>query len=72
MGRWHDTTRRARFSPAVARDIVRQIPAGKYLHFMAIITQHVLQLGYDYGDEFEFGFDLILNGLERVQGEARC
>jgi hypothetical protein len=25
----------------------------------------VLQAGYDYGDEFEFGLDLILDGLER-------
>lgn len=22
--------------------------------------------GYDYGDEFEYGLDLILDGLERV------
>jgi hypothetical protein len=26
--------------------------------------------GYDYGDEFEYGLDLILNGLERVRGTA--
>jgi hypothetical protein len=24
-----------------------------------------LQPGYDYGDEFEFGLDLILDGLEK-------
>ena len=27
--------------------------------------EHVLQPGYDYGDEYEFGLDLILDGLEK-------
>jgi len=26
--------------------------------------QHILRSGYDYGDEFVFGLDLILDGLE--------
>jgi len=26
--------------------------------------------GYDYGDEFEYGLDLILDGLERVWNAA--
>jgi hypothetical protein len=26
--------------------------------------------GYDYGDEFEYGLDLILDGLERAAGES--
>jgi hypothetical protein len=26
--------------------------------------------GYDYGDEFEYGLDLILDGLERMRGAA--
>jgi hypothetical protein len=30
----------------------------------------VMKPGYDYGDEFEYGLDLILNGLERVRGTA--
>ena len=25
-----------------------------------------MQPGYDYGDEFEYGLDLILEGLERA------
>ena len=28
-----------------------------------LATEHVLQPGYDFGDEFEFGLDLILDGL---------
>jgi hypothetical protein len=26
----------------------------------------LLQPGYDYADEFEFGLDLVLDGLERL------
>jgi hypothetical protein len=26
--------------------------------------------GYDFGDEFEYGLDLILDGLERVRPDA--
>jgi hypothetical protein len=29
-----------------------------------------MKAGYDYGDEFEFGLDLILDGLKRVQDSA--
>ena len=29
-----------------------------------------MQPGYDYGDEFELGLDLILDGLERMRDEA--
>ena len=28
-------------------------------------TDYYLQPGYDFGDEFEFGLDLILDGLDR-------
>jgi hypothetical protein len=28
-------------------------------------VEHVLQPGYDYGKEFEFGLELMLDGLER-------
>jgi hypothetical protein len=30
-------------------------------------TGHVLQPGYDYGDEFAFGLELILDGLDRAR-----
>jgi hypothetical protein len=32
----------------------------------------VMKPGYDYGDEFEFGLDLILDGLNRVQDSAKA
>ena len=33
--------------------------------------EHVLQPGYDYGSEFEFGLDLVLDGLENARKTAR-
>ncbi len=30
-----------------------------------LATEHVLKPGYDHGNEFEFGLELILDGLER-------
>jgi AcrR family transcriptional regulator len=51
----------------VAQGIFEQMPQDRYPHFVELATQHVLQPGYDYGDEFEFGLDLILDGLERLK-----
>jgi AcrR family transcriptional regulator len=50
----------------VAREIAGQMPAGEYPNLMEMATGHVLQSGYSYGDEFEIGLDLILDGLERL------
>ena len=44
-----------------------RFPAGEYPHLTELTVEHVLQPGYDYGDEFEFGLDLILDGLERAR-----
>jgi AcrR family transcriptional regulator len=51
----------------VARSIMAEFPADAYPHLAELAVQHVLQPGYDYGDEFEFGLDLILDGLERAR-----
>ena len=39
-------------------------PANDYPPLTEIAVEHVLQPGYDYGDEYLFGLDLILDGLE--------
>jgi AcrR family transcriptional regulator len=49
----------------LAETILRQLPADEYPHFIEFTTKHVLQPGYDYGNEFGFGLELILDGLER-------
>jgi AcrR family transcriptional regulator len=44
-----------------------QFPAEDYPHLAELTIEHVLLPGYDYGDEFEFGLDLVLDGLERAR-----
>jgi AcrR family transcriptional regulator len=51
----------------VAEMILKQLPAGEYPYLTELTVEHVLQPGYDYGNEFEFGLDLILDGLERLR-----
>jgi AcrR family transcriptional regulator len=51
----------------VAQNILRQIPADEYPHLAEMIIEHAMKPGYDYTKEFEFGLDLILDGLEETQ-----
>lgn len=48
---------------AVGR-ILAQMPAGEYPHLTEIAVEHVMRPGYDYGAEYAFGLDLILDGLQ--------
>ena len=54
----------------LAEKIIDPMPAGLYPHLMEFTTEHVLQPGYDFLAEFEFGLDLILDGLEAAAGQA--
>ena len=54
----------------VAQDILKQLPADQHPHFAEMIVEHAMKPGYDYADEFEFGLDLILDGLERLRENA--
>jgi hypothetical protein len=51
----------------LAQTIMQRFPADEYPHLTELTVEHVLQPGYDYGNEFEFGLDLILDGLERAR-----
>lgn len=53
-------------SAGLAQMIMARFAAGEYPHLTELTVEHVLKPGYDYGDEFEFGLDLILDGLERA------
>lgn len=50
----------------LAEAILEGMPAGEYPHLTELAMKHVLQPGYEFGNEFEFGLDLILDGLERA------
>ena len=54
----------------VAQEIMAVFPADDYPHLAEIATEHALQPGYDYGDEFLYGLDLILDGLARARAAA--
>src|SRR5216683_2163575 len=51
----------------VAEMIFKQLPPEEYPYLTELTVEHVLQPGYDYGNEYEFGLDLILEGLERAR-----
>lgn len=47
--------------------IIETVPADKYPHLMELTSEHILQPGYDFGNEFEFGLNLIFEGLDRYR-----
>jgi AcrR family transcriptional regulator len=51
----------------LAQDIMGRFSAQQYPHLTELTVKHVLQPGYDYVEEFEYGLDLILDGLERLR-----
>jgi AcrR family transcriptional regulator len=49
----------------VAEPIMTLMATGEYPTMVEMATTYDLRPGYDFADEFEFGLDLILYGLER-------
>ena len=52
--------------PDVAQEMMSEFPTGAYPHLTELAMEHVLQPGYAYGDEFDFGLDLILDSFEAL------
>lgn len=48
----------------VAEAIAANFPADEYPHLAELTLNHVLQPGYSFDQSFEYGLDLILDGLE--------
>jgi len=48
----------------LAAAMVQQFPADEYPHLAEFTFDHVMRPGYDYGDEFTYGLDLIIDGLD--------
>jgi AcrR family transcriptional regulator len=53
----------------VAATMLRRFPPNEYPHLTELTVEHVMKPGYAYAKEFEFGLDLILDGLERLRDE---
>ncbi len=49
----------------IAEPIMEHFSAGDYPHLVEMATDYYLRPGYDFGDEFDFGLDLILDGLAK-------
>ena len=49
----------------VAGRMMDQYSPEDYPHLVEFTVEHVMKPGYDYGAEFEFGLDLVLDGLAR-------
>ena len=54
----------------VAQGMLEPFPMDAYPNLVAFITDHAMKPGYDYGDEFEYGLDLILDGLDPARDQA--
>jgi AcrR family transcriptional regulator len=54
----------------VAGNILERFRAGEYPHLAEMAVDRAMKPGYNYGDEFEFGLDLILDGIKRAQDLA--
>jgi len=55
----------------LAQTIMARFTPDEYPHLTELTVEHVLRSGYDYGTEYEFGLDLILDGLERARDTAQ-
>ena len=54
----------------MAETMLEPFPTGEYPNLAAFITEHAMQPGYDFADEFEYGLDVVLDGLERAVATA--
>lgn len=55
----------------IADAIMANMPVEEYPYFAEMIVEHTLKSGYAYANEFEFGLDLVLDGLERALVTSR-
>jgi AcrR family transcriptional regulator len=53
-----------------AAAMTEEFPVEQYPHLAELIAEHVMRPGYRYTDEFPFGLEMILDGLERLKDSA--
>ena len=51
----------------IAGNILEGFRPDKYPHLAEMAVDRAMKPGYKYGDEFEYGLDLILDGIHRAQ-----
>ncbi len=55
----------------LAEGMILPLPADEYPHLVEFTTDHVLQPGYHFGQSFEYGLDLLLDGIEAATQRVR-
>jgi AcrR family transcriptional regulator len=56
--------------PEIAEQMMAQFFPDDYPHLVEFSVEHVMKPGYDHGAEFEFGLDVVLDGLARQAGAS--
>lgn len=54
--------------PELAEAILAQMPTDEYPSFVEFAREHVLQPGYDFGNEFDIGLGMVLDGIAGLDG----
>jgi AcrR family transcriptional regulator len=54
----------------VAGNILEGFRTGEYPYLAEMAVDRAMKPGYNYGDEFEYGLDLILDGIQRAQNSG--
>jgi AcrR family transcriptional regulator len=54
----------------VAGNIMEGFRTGEYPHLAEMAVDRATKPGYHYGDEFEYGLDLILDGVKRAKASS--
>lgn len=49
--------------PGVVEQMMGRFSSADHPHLVEFTIEHVMQPGYDYGEEFEYGLSVILDGL---------
>lgn len=52
--------------PALAQEVLASMPSDALANLAWFAAEHVMQPGYSFSDELEYGLDLVLDGLERA------
>ncbi len=55
----------------LGKQMLAALPEGQLPYFREFALEHALVPGYDFGDEFEVGLDLVLDALARQLAEER-
>jgi AcrR family transcriptional regulator len=54
----------------MAQSMLEPFPEGEYPNMVAFISEHAMRPGYDFANEFEWGLDVVLDGVERERASA--